>query len=191
MNKTKETSKPNPRQERGAGASKKEETLVRRPRSKPAASTRGKLNEWDNGYKEFIPYGTREPNRTMIKQMGDSSFYKNEGKKDSSFSLHLNVDGKSEDPVGEMEEQFYFLTEGERKHAPKLLEDGQGRMLMDNGKDLQIWFDSGRNQVIIQACLECQPDIDRMLLQAQAQMNVTIARHRKELLGNHSNSQRK
>ena len=75
---------------------------VARPKGKPDESLKGKLNKWNNGYAEFIPQGTRENQREMLKQLGDSSFYKTTGKKDSSWSVHLNCDGKSEDPVGEL-----------------------------------------------------------------------------------------
>lgn len=96
------------------------ETYLARPRTKPDATTKGKMNEWANGYREFIPVGSRPSNRTMLKQLGNSSFYKSEGEKDSSYSLHLNVDGRSEDPVAEMLEQFLVLTEGERKQMPTI-----------------------------------------------------------------------
>ena len=47
-------------------------TYVSRPRRKPDSTTKGKLNEWDNGYKEFIPQGQKASNRNMLKQMGNS-----------------------------------------------------------------------------------------------------------------------
>ena len=47
-------------------------TYLARPRTKPDATTKGKLNEWNNGYKEFIPQGQKPRNRTMLKQMGNS-----------------------------------------------------------------------------------------------------------------------
>ncbi|MBP5375679.1 MAG: hypothetical protein J6Y38_05025 [Bacteroidaceae bacterium] len=163
------------------------ETYITRPKTKPSSSTKGKMNEWDNGYKEFIPQGTRENQREMLKQLGDSSFYKTTGKKDSSYSVHLNCDGKSEDPVGELLDQFLILTEGQRKQMPKLPEGSEGRMLLDNGQGLQIWLDRERGKVSILAELDCTNQIERMLLQAQSQMNVTIGRHRQEIvnLGNH------
>ena len=77
-------------------------TYLARPKGKPDMTTKGKLNEWSNGYREFIPQGTRENQRELLKQLGDSRFYKTNGKKDSSWSVHLNCDGKSEDPVGEL-----------------------------------------------------------------------------------------
>ena len=72
-------------------------TYITRPKTKPDVTTRGKLNEWQNGYKEFIPVGSKPSNRTMLKQFGDSSFYKTEGEKQSSYSVHLNCDGSPKD----------------------------------------------------------------------------------------------
>lgn len=160
-----------------------ETIYISRPKTKPSSSTKGKLNEWDNGYKEFVPAGTRESNRQMLKQMGDNSFYKNEGKKESSYSLHLNVDGESQDPVAEMFDIFMHLTEDQRKSLPKLPEGSQGRMLLDN-EGLKIWLDSERGKLSILTELECSPQIERQLLQAQAQMNVVLGRNRKDLVIN-------
>ena len=157
---------------------------ISRPKTKPSSSTKGKLNEWDNGYIEFVPAGTRESNRQMLKQMGDSSFYLNQGKKDSSYSLHLNVDGESQDPVAEMFDIFMHLTEDQRKALPKLPEGSQGRMLFDNGEGLQIWLDHETGKVSILAQLDCSPNIERLLLQVESQMNVAIARNRTEIINN-------
>ena len=165
----------------------KEEIYITRPKTKPSSSTKGKLNEWDNGYKEFVPAGTRESNRQMLKQMGDNSFYLNQGKKESSYSLHLNVDGGSQDPVAEMLDLFLHLTEDQRKQLPELPQGLKGRMLFDDGKGLKVWLDTEKHKVSILTELECAHDIERQLLQAQAQMNVTIARHRSELIKNNSN----
>lgn len=163
-------------------ATEKDIQYVARPKGKPDESLKGKLNKWNNGYAEFIPQGTRENQREMLKQLGDSSFYKTNGKRESSYSLHLNVDGKSEDPVGELLDQFLVLTEGQRKQLPKLPEGSEGRMLLDNGMGLQIWLDRERGKVSILTELECNTNIERMLLQAQSQMNVCIARNRQEII---------
>jgi len=163
---------------------KKDIQYVGRPKGKPDMTTKGKLNEWANGYREFIPQGTRENQREMLKQLGDSSFYKTIGKKDSSWSVHLNCDGKSEDPVGELLDQFLLLTEGQRKQTPKLPEGSEGRMLFSNGDGLQIWHDRENNKLTIMAQLECTADIERQLLQAEAQMNVVVGRNRKDIIKN-------
>ena len=157
-------------------------TLVSRPRRKPDSSVRGKLNRWDNSdYCEFVPTGTGESKRNVLKQLGPSSFYKTEGQKESSYSIHVNVDGESADPIGEAFDIFKALTEGQRKSVPSLPE-GEGRMLLDNGDGLQIWLDTEKGEVTIQARLACTPQIERMLLAAQAQMNVCIGRHRQEIV---------
>lgn len=163
-------------------------TYVTRPKGKPSVTTKGKLNEWDNGYKEFIPQGQKPSNRTMLRQLGNSSFYRSEGEKESSWSLHLNVDAKDcADPVGEMFDQFMHLTEGERKTAPKLPEGSEGRMLYDDGCGLQIWLDTAKHEVQIMTRLTCTHQIERQLLQAQATMNVTLGRYRQEILSNQYN----
>lgn len=164
-----------------------DKNYVSRPRRKPDSSIKGRMNEWDNGYKEFVPAGTRESNRQMLKQMGDNSFYLNQGKKESSYSLHLNVDSESQDPVAEMLDLFLHLTEDQRKQLPELPQGLKGRMLFDDGKGLKVWLDTEKHKVSILTELECAHDIERQLLQAQAQMNVTIARHRSELIKNNSN----
>jgi hypothetical protein len=161
---------------------------VARPKGRPDESLKGKLNKWNNGYAEFIPAGSKPSNRTMLKQLGGSSFYKSEGEKDSSWSLHLNVDAKDcADPVAALHEQFLFLTEGEQKQKPKLPEGSQGRMLFDNGEGLQICHDTETNKLTILTQLECSADIERQLLQAQAQMNVVLGRNRRDLINNSNN----
>lgn len=163
-------------------------TLVSRPRRKPDSSTKGKLNRWEGtDYVEFVPTGTRESNRKMLKQLGNSSFYKSEGTKESSYSLHLNVDAKDcEDPVAALHEQFMVLTAEQQKQLPMLPENQQGRMLLDDGGSLKIWLDTEKHKVNILSELDCGPDIDRQLLQAQATMNVTLGRYRKEILNHES-----
>ena len=85
-----------------------------------------------------------------------------------------------------MEELFHLLTADQRKQAPQLVEGSQGRMLYDNGQNLQIWLDSEKQEVSIMARLNCSNQIDRDLLQAQSAMNVTIGRYRNELLNHQS-----
>ena len=159
------------------------EIYVSRPKAKPSSSIKGKLNEWDNGYKEFVPTGTRESNRKMLKQLGNSSFYKSEGTKESSYSLHLNVDAKDcEDPVAALHEQFMVLTAEQQKQKPSLSEVGEGRMLYDNGESLQVWLDSVNGEVSILTKLTCSPQIERQLLQLQGDMARTLGRYHQEII---------
>ena len=61
-------------------------------------------------------------------------------------------------------------------------EGSTGRMLLDNGGSLKVWLDSEKGEVLILSKLECSPQIDRQLLQLQAQMNVTLGRYRTEIV---------
>jgi len=158
------------------------EKFLSRPKTKPSETLKGKMNKWENGYCEFVPTGTRESNRRMLKQLGNSSFYKSEGEKESSYSLHLNVDAKDcTDPVGALYEQFLNLTENERKQMPQLPEGCEGRMLYDNGGSLKVWHDTARGEVCILTRLECNPQIERQLLQLQSDMGRCIGRYRNEI----------
>ena len=157
-------------------------TYISRPKGKPDTTTKGKMNEWANGYKEFIPQGQKPSNRTLLKQLGNSSFYRSEGAKESSYSLHLNIDGRSEDPVAEMFEQFKVLTAEQLKQRPQLPEGSRGRMLYDDGKGLKVWLDAETRRLTILTELVCGPDVERQLLQAQGQMNVTLGRYRNEIV---------
>ena len=157
-------------------------TYITRPKTKPDVTTKGKLNRWSNGFLEFIPQGSKPSNRTMLKQLGNSSFYRSEGEKESSYSVHLNVDGKSDDPVAELFEQFMHLTAAERKTRPGMPEGSQGKMLYDNGGSLQVWHDTAQGEVIILTRLTCSPQIERQLLQLQGDMARTLGRYRNELV---------
>ena len=163
-------------------------TMVSRPRRKPDHSVKGTMKTWEGtDYCEFHPVGKRESNRTELKRVGDSSFYQTKGEKESSFSIHINVDGSSADPVNEAREIFNVLTADQAKQKPTISENSQGRMLFDNGEGLQIWHDSEANKLTIMAQLECTADMERQLLQAQAQMNVVLGRNRRDLISNTNN----
>ena len=158
-------------------------SYVSRPRRKADHSVKGTMKTWEGtDYCEFHPVGKRESNRTELKRVGDSSFYQTKGEKESSFSIHINVDGSSADPVNEAREIFNVLTAEQAKQKPTLSEGSEGRMLLDDGNGLQVWLDTAKGEVNILARLECSPQIERMLLQAQATMNVCLGRYRQEIL---------
>ncbi len=160
------------------------ENYIKRPTTRPNETVKGKMRKWDNGYLEFVPQGTKESQRKMLKHFGDSSFYKNEGKKESSYSLHLNVDGKSPDPVAEMFELFKTLTADQQKQKPEMPDTTNGRMLYDDGTgNLKIWLDNS-GKLSILATLECNSNIQQHLINAQGTMNVTLGRYREEIINN-------
>ena len=115
----------------------------------------------------------------MIKQKGKSSFYKSEGEKESSYSIHINVDANDPDPVATMQERFAELTRGELKSELKL--KVKGKMLFESPK-LKLYLNKTTKQVVIQTTLDCSPTVERELLQLQSEMGRVIGANYSEIL---------
>ena len=109
-----------------------EEAFIEKPVGTPVKRYKARVSEYDNGVKVIAPQAQGESNRRMIKQKGKSSFYKSEGEKESSYSIHINVDANDPDPVATMQERFAELTKGELKSELKL--QVRGKLLYDSKK---------------------------------------------------------
>ena len=74
---------------------------TKRPTVKPDEKVEGRLLKWKGtDYVAFEPVQKRDqdhPARTYLKETKNVSFYKNEGEKENSYSLHVNVDGSTPD----------------------------------------------------------------------------------------------
>ena len=72
-----------------------------RPTGKPSERIPGRLVKWENSdYIEFQPQQKGcQQTRTMLRESKHVSYYRNEGKKDNSYSLHVNVSGEENDPA--------------------------------------------------------------------------------------------
>ena len=116
-----------------------EENFIEKPEGKPVKAFRARVKMYGNDVVVVNPMEPRESNRKMIKQKGKSSFYKSEGEKDSSYSIHINVDANDPDPVATMQERFAELTKGELKSELKL--KVKGKMLFESPKDHQAGGD--------------------------------------------------
>ena len=75
------------------------EEYIEKPEGKPVKNFRARVKMYGNDVVVVNPEESRESNRKMIKQKGKSSFYKSEGEKESSYSIHINVDANDPDPV--------------------------------------------------------------------------------------------
>ena len=130
------------------------ENYIEKPEGKPVKAFRARVKVFGNDVVVVNPMEPRESNRKMIKQKGKSSFYKSEGEKESSYSIHINVDANDPDPVATMQEQFAELTKGELK----------------------------TKQVILQTTIGCSPTIERELLQLQGDMGRVIGANYSEII---------
>ena len=156
-----------------------EENYIEKPEGKPVKAYRARVKLYGNDVVVVNPMEPRESNRKMIKQKGKSSFYKSEGEKESSYSIHINVDANDPDPVATMQERFNELTKGELKGELKL--QVKGKLIYDTPV-LQIYLNKTQRQVIIKTTLDCGPTIERELLQLQGDMGRVIGANYSEII---------
>ena len=153
--------------------------FIEKPNGKPVKNFRARVKMYENDYLVVTPQATGESNRKMIKQKGKSSFYKSEGEKESSYSIHINVPADCPDPVAVMQEQFNELVKGELKSEPKL--QVKGKLLYDD-KTLQVYLNKTQKTVIIKTTLGCGPTIERELLCLQGSMARIIAQYYSDII---------
>ena len=156
-----------------------EETFIEKPAGKPVKAFWARVKVYENDVVVVNPQTQGESNRKMIKQKGKSSFYKSEGEKESSYSIHINVDANDPDPVATMQERFAELTKGELKSELKL--KVKGKLLYETPR-LKVYLNKTQKQVIIQTTLECGPTIERELLQLQGDMGKVIGANYSEII---------
>lgn len=155
------------------------EVFLPTPRSKAVKTFLARVKVFDNESMVINPQATRESNRRILQRKGNSSFYKSEGARDSSFTVHINIPADTADPVAEMEQQFNELVAAERKTAPQV--GSTGRMLFDQ-PSLRLYLDDEHHEVVLQCTLPCTSNIERELLQLQGDMAKAIARFRTDIM---------
>ena len=156
-----------------------EDQFIEKPEGKPVKKFKARVSLYPNDVVVVNPQEPRESNRKIIKQKGKSSFYKSEGEKESSYSIHINVDANDPDPVATMQERFNELTKGELKGELKL--QVKGKLIYDTPV-LQIYLNKTQKQVIIKTTLDCGPTIERELLQLQGDMGRVIGANYSEII---------
>lgn len=114
------------------------EEYQNRPKGKPSERILGRLVRWEGtDYVEFQPQGKKETaTRKMMKETKNLSFYRNEGQKDSSYSLHVNVSGDSEDPAADIMERVQQELAPLAKTEPKM--PTNTKFLRDT-PELKVW----------------------------------------------------
>ena len=156
-----------------------EDMYVEKPDGKPVKAFRARVKMYGNDVVVVNPETPKESNRNMIKQKGKSSFYKSEGEKESSYSIHINVDANDPDPVATMQERFDELTKGELKSELTMIV--KGKLLYDTSL-LKVYLNKTQKKVVIQTTLDCGPTIERELLQLQGDMGRVIGANYSEII---------
>ena len=155
------------------------EEYIEKPEGKQVKKYKARVSLYPNDVVVVNPQEPRESNRKMIKQKGKSSFYKSEGEKESSYTIHINVDGNDPDPVATMQEHFNELTKGELKSELKLIVKGK---LLYETPVLKVYLNKMLKKVMIQTTLDCGPTIERELLQLQGDMGRVIGANYSEII---------
>lgn len=165
-----------------------EDQFIEKPEGKPVKKFKARVSLYPNDVVVVNPQEPRESNRKMIKQKGKSSFYKSEGEKESSFSIHINVDANDPDPVATMQERFNELTKGELKSELKMIVKGK---LLYETPVLKVYLNKTQKKVVIQTTLDCGPTIERELLQLQGDMGRVIGANYSEIIRVFNTKERK
>ena len=155
------------------------DNFIEKPEGKPVKNFRARVKVYGNDVVVVNPQTQGESNRKMIKQKGKSSFYKSEGEKESSYSIHINVDANDPDPVATMQEQFVELTKGELKSELKMKVKGK---LLYESPNLKVYLNKTTRQVTLQTTIGCSPTIERELLQLQGDMGRVIGANYSEII---------
>ena len=155
------------------------DNFIEKPEGKPVKIFRARVKVYGNDVVVVNPQTQGESNRKMIKQKGKSSFYKSEGEKESSYSIHINVDANDPDPVATMQERFAELTKGELKSELKMKVKGK---LLYESPNLKVYLNKTTRQVILQTTIDCSPTIERELLQLQGDMGRVIGANYSEII---------
>ena len=134
---------------------RKVENYGERPTGKPDEKVEGRLLKWkDSDYVAFEPVQKRDANnpaRTYLKETKNVSFYKNEGEKENSYSLHVNVDGKSTDAPAELLQKAAEALKPLMKKEPQI---AANTIFIRDTDELKVWQRKKQKQLVIQFTLD-------------------------------------
>ncbi len=148
---------------------------LEKPAGKPIEKIPGRLLKYENSdYVAFEPRQKKEqPTRTMLLEKKGCQYYRNEGEKDNSYSLHVNVNGNETDPAGALlqkaEDVLLKLTKKEPK-APSV-------KFITNTDELKIWQRKKEKKVVCMMMLDISKVTSNMsskLLSLTAEINKVI-----------------
>lgn len=134
---------------------KRIENYGERPMVKPDEKVEGRLLKWkDSDYVAFEPVQKRDqdhPARTYLKETKHVSFYKNEGEKENSYSLHVNVDGSTPDAPAALLQKAAEALKPLMKKEPQIA--ANTRFIKDTD-ELKVWQRKKQKKLVIQFTLD-------------------------------------
>ena len=128
---------------------------TKRPTVKPDEKVEGRLLKWKGtDYVAFEPVQKRDqdhPARTYLKETKHVSFYKNEGEKENSYSLHVNVDGSTPDAPAALLQKAAEALKPLMKKEPQIA--ANTRFIKDTD-ELKVWQRKKQKKLVIQFTLD-------------------------------------
>ena len=126
-----------------------------RPSGKPDEKVEGRLLKWKGtDYVAFEPVQKRDqdhPARTYLKETKNVSFYKNEGEKENSYSLHVNVDGSTPDAPAALLQKAAEALKPLMKKEPQI---ANNTLFITDTDELKVWQRKKQKQLVIQFTLD-------------------------------------
>lgn len=128
---------------------------TKRPTVKPDEKVEGRLLKWKGtDYVAFEPVQKRDqdhPARTYLKETKNVSFYKNEGEKENSYSLHVNVDGSTPDAPEALLQKAAEALKPLLKKEPQI---ASNTLFIRDTDELKVWQRKKQKQLVIQFTLD-------------------------------------
>ncbi len=128
---------------------------TKRPTVKPDEKVEGRLLKWKGtDYVAFEPVQKRDqdhPARTYLKETKNVSFYKNEGEKENSYSLHVNVDGSTPDAPTALLQKAAEALKPLLKKEPQI---ASNTLFIKDTDELKVWQRKIQKQLVIQFTLD-------------------------------------
>jgi hypothetical protein len=128
---------------------------TKRPTVKPDEKVEGRLLKWKGtDYVAFEPVQKRDqdhPARTYLKETKNVSFYKNEGEKENSYSLHVNVDGSTPDAPAALLQKAAEALKPLLKKEPQI---ASNTLFIRDTDELKVWQRKKQKQLVIQFTLD-------------------------------------
>ena len=116
-----------------------------RPSGKPDEKVEGRLLKWKGT--DYVDH----PARTYLKETKHVSFYKNEGEKENSYSLHVNVDGKSADAPAELLQKAAEALKPLMKKEPQV---PVNTVFITDTEEMKVWQRKKEKKLVIQLILD-------------------------------------
>lgn len=130
--------------------------FVEKPLRKPDARIYGRLEKWtDSDFQQFVPtaIGTGQK-REVVKSSGKCKLVKNEGEKESSYSLYVNADAKDDLFAEHMIDDIMSVL---NTYIKKEVKVPTARFIHDE-EAFKMWRSKERGKVVIHTELDMSLD---------------------------------